>query len=273
MKYALVNTTIASIKKEPKETSELIDEALYGMKVELIEEVTKEWYFIKTHYHYKGYVHKSELFVCEDGTGFWDNALKKVVVHSYIDVLTLPKVQGYRMISLTKGAVVMVLDVPDVNGWVKISLWDGRMGYVKSKFLGDYMVSSNPNKAEELRLDIVKTALSYYGTQYRWGGKSPLGIDCSGLCSMAYMIHGVIIFRDAKIEAGFPVHEIAYEEMKPADLLYFPGHIAMYIGKGKYIHATAKNGSDGVVINSLLPTDNDYRDDLPKSLKAVGSIF
>lgn len=177
------------------------------------------------------------------------------------------------MISLTKGAVVAILDIPDEKGWVKISLWDGRIGYLKSKFLGDYMENTESKKEEELRQDIVKTALSYLGTQYRWGGKSPLGIDCSGLCSMAYMIHGVLIFRDARIKEGFPVREISYEVMKPADLLYFPGHIAMYIGQGKYIHATAKNGSDGVVINSLDPLDKDYRDDLSKSLKAVGSIF
>ncbi len=61
--------------------------------------------------------------------------------------------------------------------------------------------------------------------------------------------------------------------MKPGDLLFFPGHVAMYIGNDKYVHSTGKNGSDGVVINSLNPFDEDYREDLLKNLKAVGSIF
>lgn len=61
--------------------------------------------------------------------------------------------------------------------------------------------------------------------------------------------------------------------MRPGDLLYFPGHTAMYLGEGRYIHSTARCGSDGVVINSLRPEDPDYREDLDKGMTAVGSIF
>ncbi|MEG2420152.1 MAG: NlpC/P60 family protein, partial [Oscillospiraceae bacterium] len=80
-------------------------------------------------------------------------------------------------------------------------------------------------------------------------------------------------YRDAHIKEGYPLHEIAKEDMKPADLIFFPGHVAMYLGNGKYIHSTAKNGSDGVVINSLNPEDADYRADLPEKITAIGSIF
>lgn len=61
--------------------------------------------------------------------------------------------------------------------------------------------------------------------------------------------------------------------MKPADLLFFPGHVAMYLGEQKYIHSTGKAGSDGVVINSLDPAAPDYRPDLPEKLTGAGSWF
>lgn len=273
MKYALINKTIAQIRKEPDKNSELTDEALYGMKVELIDKVNLEWYLIKTHYNYTGYIHKSQLLIDGDKISAWKNYNKKVIKHSYADVLSQPKVQAIILISLDKGAVISVLSNPDSNGWVKVGLCSGAEGYVKEKFLGDYITTWSPKNEEALRRDIVNTALSYLGTQYRWGGRSPLGIDCSGLCSEAYMLNGVIIYRDADIKEGFPVHPIEYDSIKPADLLYFPGHVAMYIGNNKYVHSTGKNGSDGVVINSLNPEDEDYREDLPKILKAVGSIF
>ncbi|MDF2611030.1 MAG: hypothetical protein K0R92_2504 [Lachnospiraceae bacterium] len=273
VKYALVNSSIASLRKEPDYNSELVDEALYGMKVKVLEKVNAEWYLIQTHYDYTGYVSSRELLLDLLKIAVWEDGIKKTVIHSYADVLTVPKVQGVIEISLTRGAIIRVVAPADENGWVMVCLCNGTIGYMKQGFLGEYMTSYYNIGEDRLRYNIVQTALSYYGTQYRWGGKSSLGIDCSGLCAMAYMINGIIIYRDADMKEGFPVHEIEYEARKPADLLYFPGHIAMYMGKDKYIHATAKNGSDGVVINSLNPKDKDYREDLAKSIRAVGSIF
>lgn len=126
---------------------------------------------------------------------------------------------------------------------------------------------------QQFREQVAETALSYLGVQYRWGGKSTAGIDCSGLTSTSYMLNGVLTYRDAQIQEGFPVHEISPEQIKKGDLLYFPGHIALYLGDGRYVHSTGQIGSGGVVINSLNPQDEDYREDLVQCLKAVGSIF
>ena len=150
---------------------------------------------------------------------------------------------------------------------------DGRQGYTREKFLAPLHETAFTEKEEAFRERLVELARGYLGTQYRWGGKSPLGIDCSGLTSMCYMLCGVYIYRNASIKEGFPVKEIPFEEKKPGDLLYFPGHIAMYIGNDKYIHSTGRNGSDGVVINSLNPAHEDYRADLPGILEHTGSIF
>lgn len=142
-----------------------------------------------------------------------------------------------------------------------------------------------PQEEEAFRRNVTETAKLYLGAQYRWAGKTISGIDCSGLCSMAYMLNGVYIFRDARIEEGYPVRELvsaeewkdhraeALSRMKPGDLLYYKGHIAMYLGEERYIHATGRAGSDGVVINSLNPSAPDYRQDLDEGLLAVGSIF
>jgi cell wall-associated NlpC family hydrolase len=90
---------------------------------------------------------------------------------------------------------------------------------------------------------------------------------------MAYMTAGVLIYRDAKLIKGWPMREIPYAQRKPGDALYFPGHIALYMGDGLYIHSTGAAASGGVVVNSLNPASPLYRDDLVKSLYAVGSVF
>lgn len=150
-------------------------------------------------------------------------------------------------------------------------------------------------REERFRERLVQEAFGYLGTQYRWGGRAAEGIDCSGLVSMAYLRSGVLIYRDAAIAAGYAMERIPalFEEavgeqgeavrrfslenlssglLKKGDALYFPGHIAMYIGDGRYIHSTARAGSNGVVVNSLRPADPDFREDLLHCLYAVGGV-
>ena len=280
-----MNKTIVTIYGEPQfdaltkenQTSTIQDEGLYGMPVEILEKMNEDWVKVRTHYRYEGYVPTTDLyFLSEEEEAHWNAAKseRRVITKSYVDVVACPKVQGICLQTLTRGALVTLVESATTSGgWAKIRLNHGAEGYVKEGFLGTYYDQPSSQDEGEFREKVVQTALSYLGTQYRWGGKSPLGIDCSGLTSMAYLINGVTIFRDAKIKEGFPVHEIDFKDKKPGDLFYYPGHVAMYIGDNRYIHSTAHDGSDGVVINSLNPNDPDYREDLPKIMYAVGSIF
>ena len=170
------------------------------------------------------------------------------------------------------------------EGWARVELADSRVGYMRNQFLSEKKFSQagawldglpQAEIADEnaFRRAVAETAKTYLGVQYRWGGKTTAGIDCSGLVSASYMLNGILIYRDAKIMEGFPLKEIKKEDMKMGDLLFFPGHVAMYLGDGLYIHSTGKIGSGGVVFNSLNPDSPIYRQDLVDCMKAVGSIF
>ncbi len=271
--HAIVTQPICPLMSRPARQCERADEALAGMVVEVLEETVPGWYQVRTPYRYEGYAPAEALLFGESYVRRWMGLPKRVVLKGICDVLSGPAVACFPLATLTRGAILSPVGEPNADGWQRVELPDGREGYTKCSFLGEYYEKPRFDDPEALRRAVVETALTYQGAHYRWGGKTPMGIDCSGLVSMSYLLNGVVIYRDAAIVEGFPVHEIPRSEMRPGDLLFFPGHVAMYLGEGKFLHSTAHNGSDGAVVNSLNPDDPDYRADLDQGMTAVGTIF
>jgi hypothetical protein len=264
----LVCSPLCPLYAQPDSHTPLVDELLCGWPVELLRPAGPEWFHIRTHYRYEGFAPARCL--CLESSHSWQQRKKKLVLQHAADVLEQPDVRAYRMTTLFRGSLIAPDGLPNDAGWQKVFLPSGAIGYTKSNFLGTYYDSPH---WDGLRQRIVTAAMAYRGVQYRWGGKSPLGLDCSGLVFMAYFLNGLLLYRDAKIVPGFPVRAIPLQEIAPADLLFFPGHVALYLGEGRYLHATARSGSDGVVINSLYPESADYREDLAHSITEAGSVF
>ncbi|MGM9549295.1 MAG: NlpC/P60 family protein [Faecousia sp.] len=270
---AIVKTPVCSLLSAPTRESTLEDEALYGMVVDILEEPAPGWYRVRTHYRYEGIVCADDLILGDEAASLWEALPKKTVRgKNFCDVLSEPKVQGWILQTIPRGGIVSPAAQPE-NGWQQVRLPDGRTGYMPSAILSDHHTAPLSQDEGVLRQALVDAAMLYRGTHYRWGGKSPLGIDCSGLVSMAYMLCGILIYRDAHIREDFPIHEIPLEVVRPGDLLFFPGHVAMYIGQGRYCHSTGKAGDNGFAVNSLIPSDPGYRADLRENITQVGSYF
>jgi cell wall-associated NlpC family hydrolase len=87
----------------------------------------------------------------------------------------------------------------------------------------------------------VRVARSYLGVPYRYGGTSRAGFDCSGLVMAVYARLGVQLdhYTGSQWHAGRHVRRSA---LRPGDLVFFdgsavPGHVGIYAGRGRFIHA------------------------------------
>lgn len=268
---AIVKSMIANLHAKPDEASELVDEVLYGMSVKIIEDIDENWARIQTAYRYEGYCQKANLIVDKTKTDTWRQEVNHFINQSFADVFHQPRIQSVKMMTLVKGSIICSITNDGLDPeWAAVQLVSGETGYVRRQWLQE-KIPENSLSEQQIRENVVQTALSYLAAPYRWGGKSPLGIDCSGLCSMAYMLNGVLIYRDAKIVDGFPIKQIAVELLQKGDLLYFPDHIALYIGDDLYVHSSL--GGNEVNINSLNELHPLYRKDLATTITAVGSLF
>lgn len=100
----------------------------------------------------------------------------------------------------------------------------------------------------EFGRNVADYALQFVGNPYVYGGTSlTRGTDCSGYTQSVYRHFGVSIPRTSGEQAGFG-REIPYEDMEPGDLVCYSGHVAMYIGGGRIVHASSRK--EGIKVSN-----------------------
>jgi cell wall-associated NlpC family hydrolase len=90
--------------------------------------------------------------------------------------------------------------------------------------------------------DFVAIAEEFVGTPYLWGGKSSLGIDCSGLVQVALTAAGTGCPRDSDMQCDGLGRELSAAEarqLRRGDLIFWKGHVAIVRDAGTIVHANA----------------------------------
>jgi cell wall-associated NlpC family hydrolase len=132
--------------------------------------------------------------------------------------------------------------------WACVETAYGYPGWARREDLGG---ESDASWLRAVAADPVDHARTLLGTRYEWGGMTSAGIDCSGLVHMAFRACGRLVPRDAdqQEEAG---EQLSETELRSGDLVtYGPAagadHIAFWVGDGRILHATGREGADRVV--------------------------
>ena len=247
----VVGEPVLDLFAKPSADADVTSQSLYGTGVLRLEQ-QGEWTRIQTADGYTGWVHTSGLRPL-NGTPYPATSHKVRVSALSLNV--------YREPDVTKHAPLLRLpwestleSLPNAEGnterWLAVRLVDGRMAWVQR---GDITARTTPISTDEM----IALAKRFLGITYTWGGVSSFGFDCSGFTQMLVRQRGILMPRDAGVQAAWHgVTAVSRAELKPGDLLFFGSangritHTGMYIGEGEFIHDTTHE-KPGVQISRL----------------------
>jgi gamma-D-glutamyl-L-lysine dipeptidyl-peptidase len=135
------------------------------------------------------------------------------------------------------------------QGWTRVRTAYDYPGWIRDDALG------RPGDAGWIAPrdgDPLDEARTYLGSPYEWGGLSERGIDCSGLVHMAFRRLGRLIPRDSWQQEAAGVL-VPHSELRPGDLVTYgeldgeADHIAFWLGEGRILHATGRDGVRAVI--------------------------
>jgi len=225
IQYGISEISIIPVRKEPSEKSEQVTQILFGETYEILEEQLK-WSYVKlTFDKYEGWI-DNKMITPLDPKSFNEMINRSsYITKQYTE--TIVHVDKNEIINLPPGCTLPNFDA-DNNHF--------------SIHKNNYLLNNNPSNNADIS-DLCKTFLN---APYQWGGKNPLGIDCSGFVQVIYKILGIKLPRDAgmQVTLGQTINFIG--EVATGDLAFFDDeegsiiHMGIILNKDEIIHASGK---------------------------------
>jgi len=224
-----------ALKATPDEGARAVSEILYGEPVALLEQ-SGGW--LKVANLMDGYVGWANATGFERFDGLvGSHRVTAGLTHLYSD----PDLKAEPVMPLPMGALVALADdtprqrfLPLTHGgWV----FSGHLAPLGTAFTGD----------------MATLAERFIGTPYLWGGRTFMGLDCSGLVQLVMAAAGKRVHRDSDLQReslGRPLAD--GEAPSRGDLAFFPGHVGIMLDETRMIHANANSMSVSVEPISLV---------------------
>ncbi len=244
-KPGVVLKSVDNMHRNPDEMSEVVSQAIIGTNVKILKmekKDDKEWFYIETPDTYKGWIEAKSIRTYKEGEEQYATKGKVFEVESLIAYI-------YRVEDVTKhkpltfATISAVLEVGECGErWCDIKLPSGEKGWIQK---AEGFVRDAKEKRKLLVDQMIEQAMRFLGVPYLWGGKTPLGLDCSGFTQLVFKLAGVELLRDAYMQFDqSDLEKVEKGKEKKGDLVFFGreggriSHVGIMINEREFINAT-----------------------------------
>jgi gamma-D-glutamyl-L-lysine dipeptidyl-peptidase len=231
MEYAVIAVPAAPVRRKPNHRKEMVSQLLFGESVKVLRTEGNLWVKIRSlHDGYEGWITNTMLQPIDEKLAKSTNPFATTDMLSIISI-------GDKQMNIPVGSSLPFFE----NG-------KGRLGNVEYSFSGHYFKRDEQRPSAEL---VKQLTASWLNAPYLWGGRTPLGVDCSGFVQIIFKLMGIDLPRDAwqQAQEGKTVKKIA--DSQAGDLAFFDNnedivHVGILLGDGLIIHSSGKVRIDGI---------------------------
>jgi cell wall-associated NlpC family hydrolase len=212
----------APLRREPRPDAPLDTEALRGERVSVYDANAEGWVWGQlAGDHYVGWLPSAALAPPGPAPTHRVAALRTFVFPG-------PSIKLQPLEALPFGAALNIARMED------------RLAVTPS---GGYVPAAHLKSIGDSERDFVAVAERFVGTPYLWGGKTALGLDCSGLVQIALSACGLSCPRDSDMQeralGGAVDHKAPSFKLERGDLIFWSGHVAIARDRDSLVHANA----------------------------------
>jgi len=257
MSYGILSLRVLPIRSEPSERAEMTTQVLFGERFKLLE-TSDSWSLIRNKAdEYEGWVTTKMLTPISEEMETVLNTFQTTLLR---EPVTIGRGAAFGTLFLPAGSSLFVKD-------------NRHFFHYQASMAEIVLDKQMPDSPTSLTLAerVLETAFLFLNAPYLWGGKTILGMDCSGLTQVSAAINGFQLPRDARDQAMLGEEQFLSLSL-PGDLAFFVNtegrivHVGIVCGPNMILHAS------GSVRVDELDERGIYNSDLKKYTHQLHSI-